>query len=52
MDEPIYRCAACGDPIDYCQGHGEYADPAGWTALELHDNGVHSNCHPLCMQSF
>jgi len=39
------RCPACGDPIDYCQGHGEIGDPEGFAALELHDLGNHSRCH-------
>ena len=21
------QCTYCGDPIDYCQGHGEIGDP-------------------------
>jgi hypothetical protein len=48
MNEDYRRCPACGEPIDYCQGHGEYGDPEGHAALELHDNGVHTLCHPLC----
>jgi|GEM_PF-2563844 len=40
------NCPACGDPIDYCQGHGEIGDPAGFARLEAHDDGDHSDCHP------
>ena len=40
------QCTYCGDPIDYCQGHGEIGDPAGFDALLRHDNGDHSECHP------
>jgi len=40
------RCPACGDPIDYCQGHGEIGDPAGRAILDAHDAGDHSGCHP------
>lgn len=46
--EPEYvsRCPACGDPIDYCLGHGEIGDPAGAAILADHDAGVHDRCHP------
>lgn len=40
------RCPACGDPIDYCQGHGEIGDPAGCAILDAHDDGYHTTCHP------
>jgi hypothetical protein len=40
------RCPACGDIIDYCQGHGEIGDPWGATILNQHDGGDHSGCHP------
>lgn len=46
MDEYISRCPACGSPIDYCQGHGEIGDPAGFDILDLHDQGKHGTCHP------
>lgn len=39
------RCPACGDPIDYCQGHGVMGDPEGFVILALHDEGDHSRCH-------
>lgn len=45
-DFPDARCPACGDPIDYCQGHGEIGDPAGFALLAEHDSGVHLGCHP------
>lgn len=45
-DEDVARCPACGDPIDYCQGHGEIGDPAGFAILEAHDAGDHTGCHP------
>lgn len=31
--EYIGRCPACGDPIDYCQGHGTIGDPRGAAKL-------------------
>ena len=27
-------CPACGDFIDYCQGHGEIGDPEGYAILK------------------
>ena len=39
-------CPACGDPISYCQGHGEYGDPMGFRLLMLHDNDIHTLCAP------
>jgi hypothetical protein len=39
-------CPACGDPIDYCQGHGEIGDPAGFAILAAHDDDDHSGCNP------
>ena len=40
------RCPACGDFIDYCQGHGELGDPVGLSILMAHDDESHENCHP------
>lgn len=40
------RCPACGALIDYCLGHGECGDPAGFAILEQHDVGQHDCCHP------
>lgn len=47
--EPIEfsLCPACGDPIDYCSGHGEIGDPQGLAVLEGHDEGDHAHCHPV-----
>jgi len=42
--EFVSRCPACGDPIDYCQGHGEIGDPDGYWILEQHDQGQHQYC--------
>lgn len=39
-------CPACGQPIDYCQGHGEIGDPQGAAILAAHDEGNHMLCHP------
>jgi hypothetical protein len=39
-------CPACGDPIDYCSGHGEIGDPVGFAILQKHDAGQHGSCHP------
>ena len=49
MDEPewVARCPVCAEPIDYCQGHGEIGDPAGFAILVAHDGGDHSRCDPL-----
>lgn len=38
------RCFVCGEDIDYCQGHGEIGDPAGFAILQAHDAGDHSRC--------
>lgn len=46
FDEYVARCPACGDVIDYCQGHGEIGDPAGAAILVAHDSGNHRDCHP------
>jgi hypothetical protein len=45
-EEHVSRCPACGDLIDYCQGHGMLGDSIGATILHLHDEGHHENCHP------
>jgi hypothetical protein len=37
-------CPACGEPIDYCQGHGELGDPDGYWIIEQHDKGEHQYC--------
>ena len=37
-------CPACGNVTDYCQGHGEIGDPAGFAILRAHDNDDHSGC--------
>jgi hypothetical protein len=42
----VARCPACGDVIDYCQGHGEIGDPMGHATLAAHDDGQHDGCHP------
>lgn len=39
------HCPACGEMIDYCQGHGESGDPVGYEILRMHDRGVHTECH-------
>jgi hypothetical protein len=44
-DDASY-CPACGDVIDYCQGHGEIGDPAGFAILAAHDSDDHSRCEP------
>lgn len=54
MDDDYYdsSCPACGEYIDYCQGHGELGDPDGHKILSAHDKGDHSNCdiHSSCRQ--
>lgn len=42
----IDYCPACGQPVDYCQGHGESGDPEGFEVIAKHDNGDHEGCHP------
>jgi hypothetical protein len=37
-------CAACGQEVDYCQGHGPIGDPAGHAIIEQHENDDHSEC--------
>lgn len=44
--ESLSRCPACGDYMDYCQGHGDLGDPDGAAILAEHDNDEHGNCHP------
>ena len=44
-EEEVSRCPACGDPIDYCQGHGKIGDRAGRNILMAHDEGEHTGCH-------
>lgn len=44
-------CPVCGDKPDYCQGHGEIGDPAGFKTLERHDNGDHEGCIDGCEES-
>lgn len=39
-------CPACGNPIDYCQGHGEIGDPEGRRIIEQHDKDDHRDCQP------
>ena len=45
--EYLSYCVACGNIIDYCQGHGEIGDPDGYRILEQHDNDNHDDCHPV-----
>lgn len=45
---PANACPACGEYIDYCQGHGELGDPTGFAVLQAHDNGDHSLCVINC----
>ena len=42
--EPV--CPACGDHIDYCQGHGRISDPLGYHIVsDHHDFDKHDRCH-------
>lgn len=38
-------CPACGNPIDYCPGHGSLGDPEGYIIIGLHEDGIHSRCN-------
>lgn len=44
--EPVGECVVCGEPSDYCQGHGadNYADYV-WAA---HDADYHGACRASC----
>ena len=44
MEAMEAECVACGEFIDYCQGHGELGDPVGFATLLAHDDGEHSAC--------
>ena len=44
--EASFGCPACGEPSDYCQGHGETGDPDGHRVLTRHDEDIHDECHP------
>lgn len=35
----IEPCPVCGEPIDYCQGHGEIGDPEGRAILDAEMEG-------------
>jgi hypothetical protein len=45
--EHVAHCPACGEPIDYCHGHGEMGDPNGYRILTDHDDDWHRECHPM-----
>ena len=34
LDMVDSKCPACGDFIDYCQGHGEIGDPEGYAIIK------------------
>lgn len=47
MVELVSYCVACGEPIDYCQGHGQLADPNGFYILRRHHElDFHDTCDP------
>jgi hypothetical protein len=42
-EQPFETCPVCGEPIDYCLGHGEIGDPEGHARLleiEAEDDNV------------
>jgi hypothetical protein len=43
-------CVVCGDPHDYCQGHGVIGDPIGHRIQLQHDEGDHSECFAKACQ--
>ena len=48
MDEIENICPACGDSMDYCQGHGVIGDPVGSHVLYCHyELDKHDKCHQL-----
>ena len=44
--DPYGLCPVCGEPIDYCQGHGEIGDPVGFLGATAHDFDDHRRCDP------
>lgn len=42
----LTRCVVCGDPADYCHGHGPIGDPRGAQIERQHKCGNHVDCHP------
>jgi hypothetical protein len=46
-EEHASHCPACGEVIDYCQGHGDLGDPTGHRILLAHTDDDHAQCHPL-----
>jgi hypothetical protein len=50
QDETWEACPACGEPTDYCQGHGSIGDPGGAAILASHAEDDHTYCDPeACM---
>lgn len=46
VDVQVGMCPACGEAIDYCQGHGPMGDADGYLILHLHERGIHDRCAP------
>lgn len=44
--EYVSMCCVCGEPSDYCMGHGEIGDPDGFAIRHQHNAGNHDDCHP------
>ena len=44
--ELITYCLVCGEPGDYCGGHGAIGDPDGWRILMHHLQDNHEGCDP------
>lgn len=44
----VGTCPACGEPSDYCRGHGPSGDPDGFRAVEAHGMGNHDLCVTDC----
>lgn len=38
------NCFVCGEPWQYCSGHGEIGDPEGFRVVIAHNKGDHSGC--------
>lgn len=46
--DEVSRCPACGEPVDYCPGHGRVGDPIMFSRLVQHDEGDHTECSWAC----
>ena len=45
LDMVESKCPACGDFIDYCQGHGEIGDPEGYAIIKQQEETTCASCN-------